>query len=1250
MAGGTISTKMELQGEQEYRKAIREITQDSKTLASEMKAVTSGFDSNASAQKKAAAQMEVLNKQIQTQKQYLETLRQEQAKYAEGSKDWNTLQEKINKATTALNGMNKEMESLSKITLNPLITAGQSIQSAGEKIQSVGAAVTGIGTKLSAGVTAPIVAAGTASVKLAADFETSMAKLSTIADTSSVSTEALKKQIMDLSNQTGVSASDIASAAYDAISAGQSTADAVNAVSASITLAKSGFTDTATAMDTLTTIQNAYGKSAGSLTDISDRLIETQNLGKTTVAQLGASIGNVIPTANMYGVSLDELCSGYVALTKNGVETSQATTALNSMISELGQSGTGVATILKDKTGKSFLELMQSGYTLTDCLSIIGQAATEQGKSIGDMFSNKNAIKGAAVLTQHANDFNDALSQMGNSAGTTADALEKVSNTTAGKFKKALNESKNLGIEIGEKIMPTVAQVLGQLNDVIGQVTDKWESLSAKQQDQILKLAGVAAAAGPVISVGGKAISTIGSITSGIGQYVQLLGQANTQTIDSLGNITVSSSSAAASFTLWGSVIGGTVAAVELAKVAFDSYNKSVLDGDAAYQQNISDMAQVEASMQASSAAVAQLQQSIDQSNSSYQQSALYVESLKSRLDYCFDSNGNLKEGMQQTAQTILDQLNTAMGTDFSVDFSGHADKVKQSLSDINKAIDDYVNNLKKQSIAEATQTQYAQALENQKSAYDSLKEAQENYNSALEDYAEKVKAAQNNTDPTKIWALQAAAAAAGKTVGEASDNLNKAADSAGQANSTLSDLENVTNQLGAGNIDAAANAYASIGDNAKQAGQDASDAMKKATDDGKKYLDDFSRSQIVSPSVDPSNMDQSALQAGASALYAAQSGLTSSGDLQSPVVDGLNLIQSADNASQQAYQTAQTILQQALTSGTVDNTTVTSYQNEANQAWLGAQNLVQQAMASGTVDQNTLTSYQSVAQQAHDLANQITQQVNQSGTVDQTTLNSYESAAQQAHSLANQISSQILTSGNVDGTTRNSYSTEASNARNAANSTTSQTLKSGNVDGTTQQSYQLQASSAKGAANGITSQTLRSGNVDGTVVSSGRSQASSAHGQMQGIMGNTLSAHVSVTNASSAASSAWGSIKSFFANNPITVAVRTITGHASGGLVTHETISALAEGNKAEMVIPLQAEHQRAVGLWKQAGHMLGVTMPQTVVSVPVGSSSSSSTTNYGGITVVVNAAEGQSAEEIADYTIDKIKNELAAKRAVYA
>lgn len=67
MAGGTISTKMELQGEQEYRKAIREITQDSKTLASEMKAVTSGFDSNASAQKKAAAQMEVLNKQIQTQ-------------------------------------------------------------------------------------------------------------------------------------------------------------------------------------------------------------------------------------------------------------------------------------------------------------------------------------------------------------------------------------------------------------------------------------------------------------------------------------------------------------------------------------------------------------------------------------------------------------------------------------------------------------------------------------------------------------------------------------------------------------------------------------------------------------------------------------------------------------------------------------------------------------------------------------------------------------------------------------------------------------------------------------------------------------------------------------------------------------------------------------------------------------------------------------------------------------------------------
>lgn len=94
---------------------------------------------------------------------------------------------------------------------------------------------------------------------------------------------------------------------------------------------------------------NAYGLKASEVTNVSDMLIQTQNLGKTTVADLASSMGKVIPTANAYGVSLDELCAGYAIMTANGVATAESTTYMNGMLNELGKSGTTVSETLKEK-------------------------------------------------------------------------------------------------------------------------------------------------------------------------------------------------------------------------------------------------------------------------------------------------------------------------------------------------------------------------------------------------------------------------------------------------------------------------------------------------------------------------------------------------------------------------------------------------------------------------------------------------------------------------------------------------------------------------------------------------------------------------------------------------------------------------------------------------------------------------------------------------------------------------------------
>ena len=202
---------------------------------------------------------------------------------------------------------------------------------------------------------------------------------------------------MKLSDDTGISAAALAEASYDAISAGQSTEDAVGFVGKANVLARSGFTSMSTATDTLTTAMNAYGLSADQVSSVSDKLITTQNLGKTTVDELGASMGKVIPTAAMYGVNLDQLSAAYITTTKNGIGTAESTTYINGMLNELGKSGSTTSDILKEKTGKSFSELMNSGYNLSDVLQIVQDEADSSGKSLADMFGSQEAAKAAGA-------------------------------------------------------------------------------------------------------------------------------------------------------------------------------------------------------------------------------------------------------------------------------------------------------------------------------------------------------------------------------------------------------------------------------------------------------------------------------------------------------------------------------------------------------------------------------------------------------------------------------------------------------------------------------------------------------------------------------------------------------------------------------------------------------------------------------------------------------------------------------------
>lgn len=410
---------------------------------------------------------------------------------------------------------------------------GQIMQQAGQSVTDFGKKVEGVGEKLMP-ISAATAAAGAASVKMAFDFEDSMAKVATIADATEVPLADLEAAILELSDETGIAAGEIAQNVYDAISAGQKTGDAVNFVRHATDLARAGFADSSDALDLLTTIMNAYKLEAEEVVNVSDILIATQNLGKTTVAELSASMGKIIPTANAAGVQLDQVAAGYALMTANGVATAESTTYMNSMLNELNKSGTTVSDTLKNQTGKSFSELMAEGYTLGDVLGIINTAAMADNKSLMDMFGSAEAAKAGLILLGNdvtavenglveaggaAGDFNNMLAGIRDGSGGTASALEKL-DTNNRKIAVALNQAKNAALDFGQVAGGMLAPYIEKFAGLVEQATDKLKNMDEGQKKTIVTTAAIVAAAGPLLTIVGKGIQLTGSLITKGGEIV----------------------------------------------------------------------------------------------------------------------------------------------------------------------------------------------------------------------------------------------------------------------------------------------------------------------------------------------------------------------------------------------------------------------------------------------------------------------------------------------------------------------------------------------------------------------------------------------------------------------------------------------------------------------------------------------------------------------------------------------------------
>lgn len=597
---------------------------------------------------------------------------------------------------------------------------------------------------LAAGVTASVKAITDALMdctQASMEFETAMAKVGTIADESQKPLGDMRNEILALSGETGKSVGELAEATYQAISASVATESAVDFVGTANKLAVGGFSDTTTAVDILTTTINAYGMSADDAAKISDVLITTQNLGKTSVAQLGASMGMVIPLAAAYNMNLEDLAASYALLTANGTQTAQATTYVKAALNELGSTSSVVGSTLKKQTGKTFAELMAEGNSLGDVLQVLADSVDGDTTAFNNMWSSSEAGVGMlSILNSGTSKYNSLVQAMEGSTGAATTAFEKMSETGEFAQQRFQNATENLKIAIGDELAPVLMELQQSGADAM-----EWATEFVKEHPEVVAAVTALAAALAVLAAALVGLLVVQQVTTAFTKFSAAL------LANPVGAVAVALTALTAL----------TAAAVAFGAVMKDRTSESVKNRKAIDQCKDS-YDELKDSMEEHAK---ERKESI---KSAKTEAATYQNLADKLYDLADKTNKTASDKAQMN--TIVDQLNGAMP-----ELGLSIDETTGALNREKSAVDAVIDSMKQQALANAYQEQANKAASDLAEAQIQLSEAEEVLNDLRSQAVKKINehnaAVQDGTE--SVQEMASSYAAAGEPVDKYALQLN---------------------------------------------------------------------------------------------------------------------------------------------------------------------------------------------------------------------------------------------------------------------------------------------------------------------------------------------------------------------------------------------------------------------------------------------------------------------------------------------
>lgn len=383
------------------------------------------------------------------------------------------------------------------------------------------------GRSMTRNITMPLGLAGAASVKMAVDFQSSLTKIQTLVGATADQVRGYESAIKSISSTTATGQKELAEGLFFITSAGFEGEEALEALEISAKGAAMGMGEMQDIASATTSIMTGYADSGMTATRAGDLLHETLKQGKFEASEFMGSIGQVIPTAVAAGVSFEELGAATATLSKLSGDARGSLTAVNSVMMKMLTPGSEQKEIL-NSIGMSYDDLQSMlGDSLMGTLQHLFTELEGNNEMLVKVFGSSRAVKAAfGTMGAQAEEYNQVLQGMNESQGNVNEGFEIASKTAGFQLKKALEDVKNAGIELGAMLLPIVTKIASFVTKLVKGFTD----LDSTTKKTILAIAGIGATLGPALSlIGGlfTAISTVGlpviaaiGTLVGIGYYV----------------------------------------------------------------------------------------------------------------------------------------------------------------------------------------------------------------------------------------------------------------------------------------------------------------------------------------------------------------------------------------------------------------------------------------------------------------------------------------------------------------------------------------------------------------------------------------------------------------------------------------------------------------------------------------------------------------------------------------------------------